>query len=83
MDFLRVFAVQHAGTHASDVYDGLTPGADRWLGDLSEAQLRVIPRPGFNSIVWLLWHMARTEDVAVNVVAPAARRCPTTAGCVA
>ena len=23
---------------------------------------------GLNSIVWLLWHMARTEDVAVNLV---------------
>jgi hypothetical protein len=68
MDLLRVFAAQHAATHAADVYDGLTAGADRWPGDLSDAQLRVIPGPGLNSIVWLLWHMARTEDAAVNLV---------------
>jgi hypothetical protein len=68
MDLLRFFTAQHAATHAAEVYDRWTRGSDRWLGDLSEAQLRVIPRPGLNSIVWLLWHMGRTEDVAVNLV---------------
>lgn len=30
--------------------------------------MRVRPGPGLNSLVWLAWHMARTEDVAVNLV---------------
>jgi DinB superfamily len=30
--------------------------------------MRLRPGEGVNSIVWLLWHMARTEDVAVNLV---------------
>ena len=31
-------------------------------------QLRRRPVKGSNSLAWLLWHMARIEDVAVNVV---------------
>jgi hypothetical protein len=26
------------------------------------------PRPGFNSLAWLLWHMTRGEDVGINLV---------------
>jgi hypothetical protein len=68
MDLARFFFGCHASVHASDVYDGVTAGVDRWLGDLSESQMRVRPAKAMNSIVWLLWHMARTEDVAVNLV---------------
>mgnify|MGYP003694216693 CR=1 FL=1 len=30
--------------------------------------MRMRPGPGLNSLIWLLWHMARTEDAAVNPV---------------
>jgi hypothetical protein len=30
--------------------------------------LRARPAKGVNSILWLLWHMARTEDASVNLV---------------
>jgi len=30
--------------------------------------MRKRPGRGLNSLTWLLWHMARTEDVAVNLV---------------
>src|SRR5437667_8795221 len=33
---------------------------------LSEAQLRGRPHAGVNTVAWLLWHMARVEDVGVN-----------------
>ena len=67
MDVIRFFDAAHSALHAGDVYDGRTPNIDRWLGGLSEDQLRVRPA-GLNSIIWLLWHMARTEDAAVNLV---------------
>ena len=67
MDVIRFFDASHSALHSGEVYDGRTPNVDRWLGGLSEAQLRVRPL-GMNSIVWLLWHMARTEDAAVNPV---------------
>ncbi|MCB0107976.1 MAG: DinB family protein [Caldilineaceae bacterium] len=38
------------------------------LCDLSNEELRQSPAAKFNSLAWLLWHMARCEDVAVNTV---------------
>ena len=38
---------------------------DRVFADLTDAQLRTRPN-GQNSIVWLLWHVARAEDVGIN-----------------
>ena len=67
MDVIRFFDAAHSALHSGDVYDGHTPNIDRWLGGLSEDQIRVRPA-GLNSIIWLLWHMARTEDAAVNLV---------------
>ena len=69
MDLLRFVLDLHAATHAPDVSG--REGVERWLAGLSEEQMRRRPREGLNSIVWLLWHMARTEDVAVNLVVAA------------
>jgi predicted nucleic acid-binding protein len=71
MDLTRFFFAQHAATHTSDVYDGRGSRFDRLLADLSDDQMRARPAPGVNSLLWLLWHMARTEDVAVNLVVAA------------
>ena len=62
-----MFLEQHAMLHSADIARG---GSifDRIFGDLAEAQLRVRPGKGTNSLAWLLWHMARTEDVNVNLV---------------
>ena len=40
--------------------------SDPAIKQLSEAQLRGRPHPRVNTIAWLLWHMARVEDVGVN-----------------
>jgi hypothetical protein len=40
--------------------------SDPAIRRLTEAQLRGRPHPGVNTVVWLLWHMARVEDVGVN-----------------
>ena len=67
MDAVSFFLVQHASVHASEV-GGAPSFFDRVLGGLSEADMRARPAKGVNSIVWLLWHMARTEDASVNLV---------------
>ena len=41
---------------------------DRILGGISDDQMRLRPGKETNSIAWLVWHMARTEDVVVNLV---------------
>jgi len=67
MDLLTFFLKQHAAVHASDVSGHAFPGP-RVFGELSDDQMRMRPGTGLNSLVWLLWHMARTEDAAVNPV---------------
>jgi hypothetical protein len=67
MDAVSFFLVQHADLHAAEA--GAAPSYfDRVLAGLTDADMRLRPVPGVNSIVWLLWHTARTEDVSVNVV---------------
>ena len=73
MDLACFFLAQHASVHAGAV-GGAPSYFDRVLGDLTDAELRARPGPGLNSILWLLWHMARTEDVSTNLVVTAGRQ---------
>lgn len=66
MDALSFFLVQHASVHASE--GGEPSYFDRVMAGLTEADMRARPAKGVNSVVWLLWHMARTEDASVNLV---------------
>src|SRR5262249_49558483 len=63
----RMLLPQHALLHAGDAGSGPSV-ADRTLTGLTDAPMRLRPGKGLNSIAWLLWHMARTEDVSVNLV---------------
>ena len=54
-DFLRV---RYARLHRP-MWDELTSGP-------SERELRGRPHPRANTIVWLVWHIARVEDLGVN-----------------
>jgi DinB superfamily len=67
MDLLTFFLQQHAAVHASDVSGRVFP-SERVFAELTDAQMRLRPGRGVNSLVWILWHMARTEDAAVNLV---------------
>ena len=67
MNLLTFFLRQHAAVHASDVSGHVFP-SQRVFGELSDDQMRMRPGTGLNSLIWLLWHMARTEDAAVNPV---------------
>ena len=58
MDATEFFLVRYAQVHQF-----LTDPA---IARLTEAQLRGRPHPGANTVAWLVWHMARVEDVGVN-----------------
>ena len=62
-----VFLAQHAHIHSATT---TTPGApsveDRIVAGLTEAQLRQC-LDHHDSIVWLLWHIARVEDFMINI----------------
>ena len=66
MDLLTFFLSQHAAVHDREV-SGRDFPAQR-VFDVSDDRMRLRPGPGLNSLIWLLWHMARTEDAAVNPV---------------
>lgn len=64
-----LFLAQHAATHAAGMApSGLWSFADEALVGLDEAAMRHIPPDGEHSIAWILWHLARIEDVTMNLL---------------
>jgi hypothetical protein len=57
MDAAQFFLLRHEPLHALMT--------DRVVADLTDAHFRARPH-GLNSIAWLLWHVARGEDIGVN-----------------
>jgi hypothetical protein len=70
MDAVALFLEQHARTHSARVAkpaEGMN-SQDTILDGLSDALLRKSPQAGMNSIAWVLWHVARSEDVGLHLV---------------
>lgn len=59
MDATEMFLVRHTRMHTH--VERLTEG-------LTEAQIRESVHPTVNPIAWILWHMARAEDSAMNLL---------------
>ena len=60
---------QHAALHSAK----LTPGIpwsfeDEVLDDMTEAQIRRIPQNCDYSVAWHIWHLARIEDITMNLL---------------
>src|SRR3712207_6038315 len=77
MDARTLFLADHARIHAAAVSAADDPAIvalagfsyeDATLYKLADADLVACPDGGGNSIAWLLWHMARLEDVVVNTL---------------
>ncbi|MCP4429101.1 MAG: DinB family protein [Chloroflexi bacterium] len=60
---------QHAQLHSAKVRPSETWSyEDAILDDMTEAELRCVPPKGEHSAAWLIWHLARIEDVALNLL---------------
>jgi hypothetical protein len=68
MDARDMFLQQHGVVHSAAVGGNKVSAAERTLTGLSDEQMRVRPREDLNSIAWLVWHIARAEDIMVNRV---------------
>jgi uncharacterized damage-inducible protein DinB len=68
MDMRDLFLAQHSAMHTVNVAGNKASAAERVLNGLTEDQLRVRPREDLNSIAWVLWHIARAEDIFLNPV---------------
>lgn len=66
---MRLFLSQHAMLHSAAMSDsGAWSFEDEVFDGLSDNQLRAQPAEGANSIAWLIWHIARIEDVTMNLL---------------
>ena len=68
MDARDLFLQQHALAHSAAVGGNKMSMAERTFGGLTDAQMRVRPREDLNSLAWLMFHIARAEDVFVNAL---------------
>jgi len=66
---IELFLSQHAQVHSARMaqYDQWSFEDEVWHG-LSEQSLRSIPPGGEHSIAWIIWHLARIEDVTMNLL---------------
>jgi hypothetical protein len=66
---LALFLSQHAQLHSMSM-----PGTEDWsyedelLDGIKETQFRDIPPRGEHSIAWVVWHIARIEDMTMNLL---------------
>ena len=66
---IELFLIQHAMVHSAKVSKAkLWSFEDELLNDLSEEQFRCIPPGGEHSIAWILFHLARCEDITMNML---------------
>src|SRR5216117_74809 len=68
MDAKDLFLTQHAAVQSVAVGGNPASAAERAFAGLSDEQMRVRPREDLNSLAWLMWHIARAEDIMVNTV---------------
>jgi hypothetical protein len=66
---IELFLSQHAMLHSAKMAQtDLWSFEDAVLNDMTEAQFRRIPRNCEHSIVWSIWHIARIEDITMNLL---------------
>jgi len=66
---IQLFMDQHAALHSvrvtSPEKDSLE---DAILNEMTEDQMRRIPQGREHSVVWTIWHIARIEDITMNIL---------------
>ncbi len=71
---IRMFLDLHAHYHSGKVLmsegnlTNIWSYEDAILDDLKEDQIKKIPKNIDHSIAWIVWHMARIEDIAMNIL---------------
>jgi len=66
---IELFLSQHAAVHTAQISgNSVWSLHDEVLAGLNDESLRRVPRPGQNSIAWLLWHITRIEDMTIHTL---------------
>ncbi|MGN1159217.1 MAG: DinB family protein [Lachnospiraceae bacterium] len=64
----HLFLKLHAKLHLSEVSDTDKNEVDALLQDLSREEYAVMPTGKDETIAWALWHIARIEDLTINML---------------
>jgi hypothetical protein len=70
---IQLFLSQHTVLHSARMTARMA-GAEPWsfedevLDDMAEEQIRRIPRNCEHSVAWIIWHIARCEDITMNLL---------------
>lgn len=66
---IQLFLSHHAMLHSAKMAQTESWSfEDAILNDLTEEQIRCIPRNCEHSVAWCIWHLSRIEDVAMNLL---------------
>jgi hypothetical protein len=66
---ISLFTNQHSALHSSQMSQNQSWSlSDDVLQGLEERELRCIPPGSEHSILWVFWHLARIEDVTMNLL---------------
>jgi hypothetical protein len=66
---IELFLTQHAMVHSAAVVQSEQCSfADAVWQDITDEAARCIPQNGEHSVVWVFWHIARIEDVTMNLL---------------
>jgi hypothetical protein len=65
----KQFLYQHQILHCADITGSAAWSyADEIFSDLSEEGFREIPRGEEHSLIWILWHISRIEDITMKIL---------------
>ena len=67
-DARRLFSELHGALHLSEVSGGEENELDRLTGDLEDPEYAVMVTSKDETIAWALWHIARLEDLTMNLL---------------
>lgn len=68
-EYLGLFLSQHAQVHTTKMSNSKEWSfVDEVLLGLDDIALRSIPTGSEHSVIWILWHMARCEDLTMNIL---------------
>jgi len=64
----RLFLDLHAALHLSPISGRAKNEVDQLLCDLSPHEYRIMPTAKDETIAWVLWHIARIEDLTMGIL---------------
>ena len=71
---IQLLLSQHAMLHSAKMAAEELAEAETWsfedavVDDMTEEQIRRIPRSCEHSVAWIIWHIARCEDITMNLL---------------